>query len=118
MGWRGDNRGLLVTRTHLAVLRHAAIKLNGGNALAARQSTSVGARRGRATVNHILPTSTASKHTTFGPDAFTPEFVKAVRAAASDAPPAARVNEQGWQSSTCDVEEAQWSQSVHGRRVR
>ena len=38
-------------------------------------------------MNHILPTSTASKHTTFGPDAFTPEFVKAVRAAASDAPP-------------------------------
>lgn len=103
-------------------------------------------------LNHTLLTSTASKHTTFGPDAFTPEFVKAVQAAASDAPPvtydgeaficgevtlrsqlpaskaiaatarnrwiAARVNEQGWQSSTCDVEEAQWSQSVHGRRVR
>ena len=38
-------------------------------------------------LNHIIPTSTASKHTTFGPDAFTPEFVKAVQTAASDAPP-------------------------------
>lgn len=102
------------------------------------------------TVTRFVPANAA--FTTFGPDAFTPDFVKAVRATAKDAPEvtydgamficgdqhvlsqrlmddaiktkmqhrwiAARLGDIGFCCATMHVEEALWSKSVRGKRVR